>query len=73
MNTKNAKKSPLPACCPSKYEISHGRSPRGTGMWMFSISGGITDAVTVRGSFTAAKRQAAETFRGKCFRFFVLP
>jgi hypothetical protein len=55
----------------NEYEFSHGRKPRGLGVWAFRIG---EETVFITGTFTTAKSLAAKNARAKGLDFIkVLP
>ncbi len=46
----------------SEYEFSHGRKPRGFGLWVFQVG---EEMVWLRGAYTATKKQAIRNAKDK--------
>lgn len=57
----------------SKYLGSHGKMPRGRGMWIFETANG--KSVTAYGSLPQAKKQAATEFKkmGEKGTIYIMP
>ena len=56
----------------SKYERSHGKKPRGRGLWAFAPRGNLERATMITGTYTDAKR-VAQHFQPDVQHFVVLP
>jgi len=52
--------APRIPCGTHRYEVIHGKAPRGWGLWMFCIAGA---SYGYTGSFTEARREAAKFAR----------